>query len=148
MKILAGKEKECTVEVIEWLHEVWLLKEAGRPIQPDPFYARTGLLTAEIVDKVISDLEGIFTYELEKYPAYHKGAQGVSESEYLAPPGFDKMTPTEQLAVVQGVDRAMQQFRAPDDQPAPVPSPYSWTAPSAVPPGPAGPQEPDPLDYC
>lgn len=120
MKIDNGKSPQVTEKTISYLHEIWLRKEAGRPIQPNPFYHRNDLLTPEIVEKCIETLEGIFTYELEKYPGYHRNAQGISESEYLAPPGFDKMTYNEKFAIVQGMDEIFQEFKANPNPPASV----------------------------
>jgi hypothetical protein len=56
-------------------------------------------------------MEALFVKELEKYPGYHRNAQGISESEYLVPPGFDKMAAGEQLAVVQGIDKIFADYR-------------------------------------
>lgn len=105
------RQSECVKRTIEWLHTVWLLIEEGRPVQPDPFYARTSLLGPEVVKAVITDMEALFVKELEKYPGYHRQAQGISASEYLVPPGFDKLSSGEQLAVVQGIDKIFQEYR-------------------------------------
>jgi len=116
MKLDPAKDKqaECVARTITWLHEVWSLIEEGRLVQPDPFYSRTALLTPEVVGAVIADMEALFVKELEKYPAYHRSAQGISASEYLVPPGFDKLSQGEQLAVVQGIDKIFQEYRVDD----------------------------------
>src|SRR3990167_3136714 len=106
------KEVACTAATTAWLHEVWLLIEQGRPVQPDPFYTRNAVLTPAVVKNVIDNVEAIFVSELAKYPGYHHKAQGISASEYLVPPGFDKLSQTEQLAVTQGIDRIFQEHRS------------------------------------
>ena len=113
MRIDPDKERtaECVKRTIAWLHDVWSLIEEGRPVQPDPFYPRNAVLGPEVVKAVIDDMEALFVKELERYPAYHRQAQGISASEYLIPPGFDKMAAGEQLAVVQGIDRIFQEYR-------------------------------------
>jgi hypothetical protein len=126
MKLTADhvKQQECVARTIDWLHQVWELTERGRPLQVDPFYPRNPLLTPDVVTKVIDGIEGIFRSELVKFPAYHREAQGISASEYLIPPGFDKLPYNQQLALVQGIDRIFQQYEAekPAEQPelAPV----------------------------
>ena len=119
VKVEWGKGSEITPRVIEWLHKCWEAGENGRQLQPDPFYVRNAELTAEVVTRVIAAIEGLFVSELKKYPTYHREAQGVSASEYVVPPGFDKLPPTEQLAVAQGVDRIFQQYRITDSPTAP-----------------------------
>jgi hypothetical protein len=111
MKVDSTKQAEITARTIAWLHEVWSLVEEGRPVQPDPFYSRNAVLGTEVVKAVIDDMEALFVKELEKYPGYHRNAQGISESEYLVPPGFDKMAAGEQLAVVQGIDKIFADYR-------------------------------------
>ena len=122
MKIVENyaKQAECTARTISWLHDVWLLIEQGRPVQPDPFWHRNELLTPEVVKAVIDDIEALFIKELEKYPAYHRQAQGISASEYLVPPGFDKLKHPEQLAVVQGIDKIFCEYRAAEVEAAPA----------------------------
>ena len=116
MRIDPDKERtaECVKRTIAWLHEVWSLVEEGRLVQVDPFYPRNDLLTPEVVKAVIDDMEALFVSELKKFPAYHRNAQGISASEYLIPPGFDKMAAGEQLAVVQGIDKIFQDYRVDD----------------------------------
>jgi hypothetical protein len=106
------RQQECVARTIDWLHQVWDMGEKGRPLQPDPFYSRNSLLTPEVVAKVIEGIEGIFRSELIKFPAYHREAQGIAANEYLIPPGFDKMPYTEQLALVQGIDRIFREYEA------------------------------------
>ena len=114
----AKARKECVERVIAWLHDVWSLIEQGRPVQPDPFYERNEKLTPEIVKAIITDMEELFVQELKKFPAYHRNAQGISASEVLVPPGFDKLDYGQQLAVVQGLDKIYCEYRA-VDEPAP-----------------------------
>lgn len=116
MKVLADKKSQCQVETIAYLHQVWEIHERGGMIQPDPFYERNDVLTEEVVQNVIRNIEDLFITELKKFPTYHKNQNNISESETLVPPGFDKMTPTEQRAVVQGIDRIFQQYRDDSDQ--------------------------------
>lgn len=106
------KHKELAHEVFEvWLHQVWELVEAGRPLQPDPFYERNELLVPEVVENVINYVVGAMQKEFEKFPQYHNRAQGVSTSEILVPPDFDNLPYTQKLAIVQGIDRIMQKFK-------------------------------------
>ena len=114
----AVARKECVTRVIAWLHDVWSLIEEGRPVQADPWYPRNDLLTPEVVGAVIVDMEELFVQELRKYMGYHRSAQGVSASEVLIPPGFDKLPYAQQLAVVQGLDKIYCEYRAVDE---PVP---------------------------
>lgn len=123
MKIIQDKFEQCHLDVIEWLHEVWALTTNGRPFVPDPFYTRNDVLTEEVVEKVIAKLEEIFLYEIEHFPAYHRTNQGLAEDERLATPGYLKMTYSEKLAVVQGVDRIMQGYRQDESEAAPVRTP-------------------------
>ena len=111
----AKARKECVTRVIQWLHDVWSLIEEGRPVQPDPFYERNEKLTPEIVGAIITDMEFLFVEELRKYMGYHRNAQGISASEVLVPPGFDKLEYGQQLAVVQGLDRIYCEYRAVDE---------------------------------
>lgn len=113
-----AQQQECVVRVIAWLHTVWERGEAGEPLQPDPFYKRTPLLTPDVVANVIGSIEGIFVRELERYPGYHRNAQGISAGEYLVPPGLDKLPHEQQLAIVQGIDKIMQEYR--EDEPTPA----------------------------
>ena len=116
--------RECVERVIAWLHDVWSLIEEGRPVQPDPFYERNEKLTPEVVGAIIADMEDLFVQKLRKYPGYHRNAQGISASEVLIPPGFDKLPYAQQLAVVQGLDKIYCEYRA-VDEPAVVPvDPY------------------------
>ena len=110
----AARLQECTDQIIEWLHQIWLLMRDGRlpQLQPDPFYERAPLITEEVVENVIAAIEEIFVRELKNYPAYHRNAQGVSAGQKLVPPGFDKLDYTHKLAVVQGIDRIFQGFDA------------------------------------
>ena len=87
-------------------------------MQPDPFWHRNELLTPEIVKAIIADMEELFISELQRYPAYHRNAQGISASEVLIPPGFNKLPYNQQLAVVQGLDKIYCEYRAVDE---PVP---------------------------
>lgn len=105
------KQEACTAATIDWLHDVWLLIEQGRPVQADPFYERNDVLTPEVVKNVIDNVEAIFVKELATYPGYHRQHQGISASEYLVPPGFDKLPQNQQFAVVQGIDRVFQGYR-------------------------------------
>jgi hypothetical protein len=114
------KQQECVARTIDWLHQVWELTERGRPIQPDPFYDRNALLTPEVVRNVIDGIENLFRSELIKFPAYHREAQGIAANEYLVPPGFDTLPYNQQLALVQGVDRILQQYEAGSVPPQPV----------------------------
>jgi hypothetical protein len=104
--------QECVNRTIDWLHQAFELTENGRPLQPDPFYARRDLLTREVVEAVIENIESIFVTELTRYPDYHRRAQGAAKNEVLVPPAFDKLPAAQQLAIVQGIDRIFQEYRA------------------------------------
>ena len=105
--------QECSDRVIQWLHDCWVyIKDAeAYKMQPNPFYERNDVLTPEIVDKVINDIEVIFVKELEKYMGYHRSAQGVHASQVLVTPAFDKLSYPCQRYIVQGIDRIMQEYR-------------------------------------
>lgn len=113
MKITSNLEEQakCTIETIEWLHNVWNLNEQGQGLQPDPFYERNEKLTKAVIEDVISKIEGIFKYELEHYPSYHNNAQGISAGEKLTTPGFDKYPYEQKFAIVQGIDRIFQRYK-------------------------------------
>jgi hypothetical protein len=106
-----ARQQDCVARTIEWLHQAWEVTDRGSPLQPDPFYERNALITPEVVQQVIDNLEGIFKNELVKFPDYHRRAQGISAGQYLVPPGFDKLPYSEQLAIVQGIDRIFQEYR-------------------------------------
>ena len=110
----ASKRAECQVKAIAYLHDIWLLIEQGRPVQPNPFYERNALLTPEVVANVINYIEGLFKSELAKYRSYHETANKITTGEKLVPPGFDKLPYAQQLAVVQGIDRIFQEYRGAD----------------------------------
>ena len=112
------REKECTAKTIDWLHQVWVLMRDGRlsRLQPDPFYERNDLLTPEIVNGVLEALKGIFVSELRNYLSYHQRAQGVSASEVLVPPGFNKLDYSYKLAIVQGIDRIFGEYRETEEE--------------------------------
>jgi hypothetical protein len=113
MIIPPERVQACTDKTIAYLHEVYLMMVHGEVdrLQPDPFYERAGLIDATVVSNVINAIEGIFKSELEKYPEYHRKAQGISVSQYLVPPGFDKLPYEQQRAVVFGIDRIFMEFR-------------------------------------
>lgn len=108
------QQQECVDRVIAWLHLVWQRTEEGEPVLPDPFYARTPLLTPDVVRNVIDSMEALFVREFKQYPSYHHTAQAISEGEHLVPPGFDRLAHEQQLAIVQGIDKIMQEYREPD----------------------------------
>jgi len=116
MRIRPSEEKLCVDETMAWLHKVWELTEQERPLQPDPFYERNDGLTPNVVRAVIGDLERIFATEIEKYPGYHRNAQGISNAEYLVPPGFNWLPYPQQLAIVQGIDRIFNSHRMSDEE--------------------------------
>jgi len=116
MRVRPNEEQLCVVETMRFLHKCWELTEHERPLSPDPFYIRNSLLTPVIVKKVIDSLEDIFAKEIVNYPGYHRNAQGVSESQYLVPPGFNWLPQAQQLAIVQGIDRIFQKHRVTDEE--------------------------------
>ena len=117
-KVPMSSMAACQVEAIAFLHDIWQRVEDKRPISPDPFYERNDLLTAEVVERVIRQVELMFTSELAKAKAYHDKANEIQPHEKLVPPGFDKMTDGEKRAVVQGLDRIFQGYREETAPPA------------------------------
>ena len=105
--------QECSDRVIQWLHDCWVYIYNKEPekMQPNPFYERNSVLTKEIVEKVITDIEGIFVRELDKFMNYHRGAQGVHASQVLVTPALDKLPYLAQRYIVQGLDRILQEYR-------------------------------------
>ena len=105
--------QECSDHVIHWLHDCWthIHDHTVEKLQPDPFYERNAVLTPEIVEKVIADIEAIFVNELNKYMQYHRNAQGISSSQILITPSFDKLPYLAQRCIVQGLDRILQEYR-------------------------------------
>jgi hypothetical protein len=128
MNVIKNSGPKITPKVIEWLHQCWIITEGKRPLQPDPFYKRNEVLEPEIVKAVIDSMEDLFVSELAKYPGYHRNAQGISSSEYLVPPGFNKLPYIEQFAIVQGIDKIFQEFRdnEPVEEPKPEPKPVDY----------------------
>lgn len=115
MKIIddKAKQQECTTEVMKWLHHVWELQGRGEVIQPDPFYERNNVLTEDIVTMVLTSITNLMHNEFVKYPGYHYPAQNVKQGEVLlVPPPYLKMPYQTQFAIVQGIDRIMQSYRA------------------------------------
>ena len=106
-----ARQQECVDRIINFLHLVWERTEAGEPVLPDPFYARTPLLTPDVVSNVIEAMESLFEREFERYPEYHRRAQGISAGEHLIPPGFNLLSHEQQLAIVQGIDKVMCDYR-------------------------------------
>jgi len=115
MKVKTGVGKELSDRVCrDWLHHCWEVTERGEKLQVDPWYPRTELLTPEVVESVIRAIEDLFISELKKFMGYHRNANSISASEVLVPPGFDKLSQGEQLAVVQGIDKIFQDYRVDD----------------------------------
>ena len=105
--------QECSDRVIHWLHDCWthIHDHTVEKLQPNPFYERNAVLTPEIVEKVIADIEAIFVHELNKYMQYHRNAQGISSSQILITPSFDKLPYLAKRCIVQGLDRILQEYR-------------------------------------
>ena len=123
MKVKFAEEQDCVAETMSWLHDCWIHSGGAEgpqdgdvfkfsSLQPNPFYERNAVLTPEVVDQVIADMEGIFATEIQKYPGYHNNAQGIStDTHHLVVAGFDKLPYPQRLAIVQGVDRIFQKHR-------------------------------------
>lgn len=107
----SDQQAACTLEIIGWLHECFVHQEQSQPLQPNPFYERNDLLTPEVVEKVLGSIEDIFEKEIKNYPGYHNNAQGISAGEILTPPGFNKLPYSQQLAIVQGIDRIALKYQ-------------------------------------
>ena len=99
-----------------WLHRCWELINQGLPLQPDPFYTRNDVLTPEVIKQVLDGMENIFVTEIARYPGYHRTHQGIADTEYLVPPGFNELPAAQQLAVVQGIDRVFNAHRMTEDE--------------------------------
>lgn len=93
-----------TEEVISWLQECFLLKEAGRPLPRNFNYkSKKGILTDEYVERLVAKVEAEFVYELDKYPDYHyRNADGAN-----APPRFTEMSLEDKRSMVEGLDRIL-----------------------------------------
>jgi hypothetical protein len=109
------KQKECTAEVMAWLHHVWEMQGRGEVVQPDPFYERSALLTEDVVRGVLTSITNLMLDEFKKFPGYHYPAQNVKQGEVmLVPPPYLTMPYAVQFAIVQGIDRIMQPYRVED----------------------------------
>ena len=126
MKVTQDKARqaECTVETIAWLHACWERLQRGEPLAPDPFYARNELLTEAVIADVLTGIDKLMAEEFRKYPGYHTTAQGVSASTPLVPPHFLTLPPQERFAIVQGIDRIFQGYKADDPPIGPAPVDY------------------------
>lgn len=111
MKIDPKQNLTCISETMTFLGDCRKSLDAGEALHPDPFYARNSLLTKEIVEKVISEIEREINHELRQYPGFHRTAQGVPEGRTLVSTEFDKLPYVQQLAIVQGIDRIFQKHR-------------------------------------
>ena len=106
------------VAVATWLQSVSDRMEDGEPIDPDPFYPRNPLLTPDIVEKVVEEVEGVFEYEMRCVPSYHYAQHGMAAPLWgqppvapLVPPGFTTLPYPAKLALVQEIDRILQAYR-------------------------------------
>jgi hypothetical protein len=108
------EQRRCTEEVFAWLSACHHKIEARQLLQPDPFYERNAGLTPAVVKDVLEAIEQTHLFEFGKYPEYHRAAQGVSAGEHLVPPAYLLLPYGQQLAIVQGVDRIFQRYRAED----------------------------------
>lgn len=121
------EQEACRDLVFAFLHNCWAQTGGADPhadpstftLRPNPFYERNDVLTEEVVEKVIFELENLMLDEFKKFPGYHERAQGVHEAPgaqgtKLRPTQFDRLPYDMKLAIVQGIDEIMQPFRIPD----------------------------------
>lgn len=116
MNVTTNPERraQAVAEITAWQQHVWDIMEEGRleTLQPDPFYERNSLLTPEVIEKVLHTVEfDILEYEIQHYPGYHYPHQGLVDGEKLVRPGFTELPDPQKLAMVQGMDRILQQYR-------------------------------------
>lgn len=122
------EQRKATDEVLKWLEVCWQHRKDGREILPDPFYPRNEKLTPAVVEAVLKHIEGLMLKEFANYANYHRNAQGIGPNQHLVPPKFLGLPYAQQLAVVQGIDRIMQDYRAEEPAPAApeMPPPDYW----------------------
>lgn len=125
-----AQQKAASIEMIAWLQQVSDMMKMGTLLQADPFYERNDKLTPAVVADVLGWFETLFLREFEKFPAYHYPAQGVKPDEYkLVPPHYDRLSASQRLAIVQGVDRIAQKYRVEETEP---PSPPNLEGPPYI----------------
>ena len=113
MRVAPEKQGDCTAEVIAWLHRVYLGMEGIEShVVPDPFYERNEVLTRTVIEAVIAGIEAVYTNELQRYPGWHHSANHLTVNQVLVMPGYSSLPLDEQLALVQGIDRICQKYRA------------------------------------
>lgn len=105
---------EAVQEVTAWLQSIWRLMDQGRinTLRPVPTYDRRSLLPDEKIEEVALAIEGVFAYELENYPSWHQDAQQIKSNQHLVTPGFAGLNLLQKRALVEGVDRILQKYRA------------------------------------
>lgn len=117
MKIAYSEEYK--VEVISWLQQCRDILVRGGMLQPDPFYERRDLITPAIVDAVIGHIQKTYDNELKNYRTYHDTRNSIGPGQVLVAPKFASQPYEVRLAIVQGVDRIAQKYRAPDEPASP-----------------------------
>lgn len=136
MRLKLEETVKCGVEIADWLHTCWELREKGITLHPDPGYPRNDVLTRGIVTAVILAYENQLERELRQFYGYHAERNGLGHFEEpyerpfahvfvpdtptkLVPTAFDTLSYPQQLAIVQGIDRICQSHRQ-DDAALPV----------------------------
>ena len=104
------------LEVIGWLQTCRDLLVEKRPLSANPFYERTELLTPEVVHRVIGHIKETYARELKSYASYHRSRNGMVDGQTLVAPRFDEQPYEVQLAIVQGLDRIYQRYKAPEPE--------------------------------
>ena len=113
MKVSQKNIDACTDELMAWLKHCRDCVVAGVELRLDPFYERTALLTQDVVTAVLTGIVDYIQYEITKSPTYHANRQGCVETS-LRTPAFLTLPYSQQLAIVQGIDRVCQPYRATD----------------------------------
>lgn len=106
--------QQAVDEVTDWLQNIWRLMSQGRinTLRPVPAYDRRKLLPDSKIEEVAEAIEDVFAYELANYPGWHQDAQQIRPNQTLVTPGFSDLPPLQKRALVEGVDRIMQKYRA------------------------------------
>ena len=126
MNILHSEVVNLYPDTTSWLQHAVELMDAGQghTLRPAPFYARRDLITEEVIASVIGRLEEYLKSEIQRYPSYHNLHQHISGNDKLVSPGYDKLPPHAQRALVERLDELIMTIR--NDEPIPeVVSPES-----------------------
>lgn len=97
-----------TLDVIEYLQECLDAHERGDNILADPFYIpKSGSLTDEQVDRVITALDEEFDKEIDGFPTYHERRSGAN-----AKTDWHRLNASNRRALVEGLMRINEDWDA------------------------------------